>query len=176
MSACMRAKSLQSCPPLWDPMDCIAHQARLSMRFSKQGYWSGLPCTPPGNLPDPGMEPASLTSPSLAGRFFTTSTTWKAPGSHLDNIKCKVPCHSLALVFISPKTKCPEAVLSLKTKNKYQSGEWKSWLKAQHSENEDHGIWSHHFMGNRRGNSGNSVRLYFSGLQNHCRWWLQPWN
>ena len=48
--------------------------------------------------------------------------------------------------------------------------EWKSWLKAQHSENKDHGIWSHHFMANRWGNSGNSVRLYFSGLQNHCRW------
>ena len=44
---------------------------------------------------------------------------------------------------------------------------------AQHSENEDRGIWSHHF-GNRWGNSGNSVRLYFSGLQNHCRWRLQP--
>ena len=42
-------------------------------------------------------------------------------------------------------------------------------LKAQHSENEDHGIWSHHFMGNRWGNSGNSVRLYSGGLQNHCR-------
>ena len=35
-------------------------------------------------------------------------------------------------------------------------------------------IWSHHFMGNRWGNSGNSVRFYFGGLQNHCRWWLQP--
>ena len=46
----------------------------------------------------------------------------------------------------------------------------KSWLKAQHSENEDHGIWFHHFMGNRWGNSGNRVRLYFLGLQNHCRW------
>ena len=43
-------------------------------------------------------------------------------------------------------------------------------LKAQHSENEDHGIWSHHFTENRWGNSGNSVRLYFFGLQNHCRW------
>ena len=42
-----------------------------------------------------------------------------------------------------------------------ERGEWKSWLKAQHSENEDHGIWSHHFMGNRWGNNGNSVRLYF---------------
>ena len=57
-----------------------------------------------------------------------------------------------------------------------ERGEWKSWLKAQHSENEDHGIWSHHFIGSRWGNSGNSVRLYFGGLQNHCRWSLQPWN
>ena len=54
-----------------------------------------------------------------------------------------------------------------------ERGEWKSWLKAQHSENEDHDIWSHHFMANRW---GNSVRLYFFGLQNHCRWWLQPLN
>ena len=46
----------------------------------------------------------------------------------------------------------------------------KSELKAQHSENKDHGIWSQHFMGNRWGNSGNSPRLYFWGLQNHCRW------
>ena len=45
-----------------------------------------------------------------------------------------------------------------------------SWLKTQHSKNEDHGVRSHHFMGNRWGNSGNSVRLYFFGLQNHCRW------
>ena len=44
----------------------------------------------------------------------------------------------------------------------------KSWLKVQHSENEDHGIQSHHFMGNRWGNSGNSVRLYFGRLQNYC--------
>ena len=40
-----------------------------------------------------------------------------------------------------------------------QRGEWKSWLKAQHSENKGHGIWSHHFMRNRRGNSGNSIRF-----------------
>ena len=42
-----------------------------------------------------------------------------------------------------------------------ERGEWKSWLKTQHSENEDHGIWSHHFIRNRWGNSGNTVRLYF---------------
>ena len=46
----------------------------------------------------------------------------------------------------------------------------KRWLKAQHSENEDHGIWSQHPMGNRWENSGNSLRLYFGGLSNHCRW------
>ena len=57
-----------------------------------------------------------------------------------------------------------------------ERGEWKSWLKTQHSKNEDHGIWSHHFMANRGRNNGNSDRVYFLGLQNHCRWWLQPWN
>ena len=45
----------------------------------------------------------------------------------------------------------------------------KSWLKTQHSNNEDHGIRSHHLMANRWGNNGNSDRLYFLGLQNHCR-------
>ena len=56
----------------------IAHQAPLSMIFARQTYWSRLPWLPPGHLPGPGIEPASLTSPALAGRFFTTSTTWEA--------------------------------------------------------------------------------------------------
>ena len=43
-------------------------------------------------------------------------------------------------------------------------------LKFNIQKNEDHGIWSHHFMGNRWANSGNSVRLNFFGLQSHCRW------
>ena len=47
---------------------------------------------------------------------------------------------------------------------KSERGEWKSWLKAQHSENEDHGIQIHHFMGNRWGGNRNSRRLYFGGL------------
>ena len=51
-----------------------------------------------------------------------------------------------------------------------ERGERKSWLKAQHSENEDHGIQSHHFVANRWGNNGNSDRLYFWGLKNDCRW------
>ena len=57
----------------------IAHQASLSMGLSRQEYWSGLPCPPPGDLPDSGIKPVSLKSPALAGRFFTTSYTWEAP-------------------------------------------------------------------------------------------------
>ena len=57
----------------------IAHQAPLSMAFSRQEYWSGLPCPPPGDLPDPGIKSMPHMSPGLAGRFFTTSTTCKAP-------------------------------------------------------------------------------------------------
>ena len=52
----------------------------------------------------------------------------------------------------------------------FRKGRGKSWLKAQHSKNEDHGIQTHHFMTNRWGNNGNSDRLYFLRLQNHCRW------
>ena len=52
----------------------------------------------------------------------------------------------------------------------------KAGLKFQHSNNEDDGIRSHHFMANRWGNNGNSERLYILGLQNHGRWWLQLWN
>jgi len=56
----------QSCPTLWD------HQAPLSMGFSWQEHWSGLPFPPPGDLPDPGIEPTSHVSPVLTGGFFTT--------------------------------------------------------------------------------------------------------
>ena len=49
------------------------------MGFSRQGYWSGLPFPPPGDLPNPGIEPTSLLSPALASMFFTTSATWEAP-------------------------------------------------------------------------------------------------
>ena len=73
----MCAKSLQLCLTLCDPWT-VAHQAPLSMGFSRQEYWNGLLFPPPGDLPDPGIEPASLTSPALAGRFFTTSAPWEA--------------------------------------------------------------------------------------------------
>ena len=61
----------------------VAHQAPLSMGSSRQEYWSGLPCLPLGDLPNPGITPESLTSPALAGRFFTTRATWEAlPDPH----------------------------------------------------------------------------------------------
>ena len=56
----------------------MAGQAPLSMGLSRQEYWSGLLCPPPGDLPDPGIKPRSLTSPALAGGFFTTRATWEA--------------------------------------------------------------------------------------------------
>ena len=60
---------------LWTA-DC---QVSLSIGFSRQEYWSGLPCPPPGDLPNLGIELASVTSPALAGMFFTTRTTWEVP-------------------------------------------------------------------------------------------------
>ena len=50
----------------------VAHQASLSMEFSRQEFWSRLPFPPPGDLPDPGIKPVTLSSPALASRFFTT--------------------------------------------------------------------------------------------------------
>ena len=57
----------------------VARQAPLAMGFSRQEYWSGLPCPPPGDFPHPGTETALLMSPALAGVFFATSATWEAP-------------------------------------------------------------------------------------------------
>ena len=74
--ACVCAELLQLCLTLCNPMDRF-RQAPLSVGFSRQTYWSGLPCPPPGDLPDPGTEPASLKSPALAGGFFAISVTGK---------------------------------------------------------------------------------------------------
>ena len=55
----VRAQLLQSYLTLCNPMDCIAHQAPQTMEFSRKEYWSGLPCSPPRDLPDSGIKPAS---------------------------------------------------------------------------------------------------------------------
>ena len=65
----------------------IAHQVPLPLGFPKQEYWSGLPFPPPGNLPHPGIEPEALMSPTLAGRFFTTGTTWEGRSRGNNNIQ-----------------------------------------------------------------------------------------
>ena len=71
-----------SSPTLCDPMDCRilpgACEAPLPMGFSRQKNWIGLPCPPPAVLPNPGIQSKSLMSLALAGKFLTTSATWKA--------------------------------------------------------------------------------------------------
>ena len=76
--SCRAMPSSFSHVQLFATLRTVAHQAPLSMGFSRQEYWSGLPCPPPGDLPDPGIETVSLPSPALAGRLFTTSTTQEA--------------------------------------------------------------------------------------------------
>ena len=65
---------VQPCATLW----AVACQAPLSLGLSGQEYWSGLPCSLPGDLPNSGIEPTSLMSFVLAGRFFTTRATQEA--------------------------------------------------------------------------------------------------
>ena len=67
------------------------------------------------------------------------------------------------LRYADDTTLMAESEEELKSLDESEGGERKSWLKAQHSENKEHGIWSHHFMGKRWGNSGNSVRPCFGG-------------
>ena len=82
-----------------------AHEAPLSMGFSRQEYWSGLPCPPLGGLPDPGVKSRYLVSLALAGGFFTPSTTWEASsvGSNLLLI-------SAVFFFISGTVRLPSLI------------------------------------------------------------------
>ena len=73
------AKLLQLCLTLCDPTDCNSPcPLSLSVGFSRQEYWSGLACPPPGDLPDPVIKPASLMSPALVGRFSNTEPPGKS--------------------------------------------------------------------------------------------------
>ena len=58
-------------------LQTVAHQAPLSMGFSRQEYWNGLPFPPPGDFPDPGNKPTSPVSPAFTGRFFITEPPGK---------------------------------------------------------------------------------------------------
>ena len=70
----MRARLFQSFLTIWDPMDCSLPSFSRPLWYLMQEYWRGLPCPPPGNLPDPEIEPMS---PALPGGSFTTSTIWE---------------------------------------------------------------------------------------------------
>ena len=74
MCVCEVASVMCDSAPLWT----VLSQAPLSVGFSRQVYWCGLPCPPSGDLPDPGIELASPMSPVLPDKFFTTSATWEA--------------------------------------------------------------------------------------------------
>jgi len=72
------------------------------VEFSRQEYWSGLPCPLPGDLSDPGIQPSSLKSPALAGRFFTTSTTGGSPTYTLPYVQY-ITSRSLMYDTVNPK-------------------------------------------------------------------------
>ena len=105
--------------PLFVTLWTIACWAPLSMGFSRHKYWSGLPCPPPGDLPDPGIKPTFLTCPALGG-FFTTNATGKAHvipyhniscilHSSLSSIGCKLPENSVYFWYSIPlQTRCPQ--------------------------------------------------------------------
>ena len=80
----------------------LACQALLSKEFSWQEYWSGLLCPPPGDLPNPGIEPESLMSPTLAGGFFTTNSTWDTLNNTTINI---LKCISVFLEDLFPEVR-----------------------------------------------------------------------
>ena len=77
----------------------VACQAPLSMGFSRQKYWSGLPFPPQGNLSSPEIEPTTLLSLALAGGFFTTSATWEEVNIKSFNIVCCCSCTVLNVLF-----------------------------------------------------------------------------
>ena len=92
----------------------VAHQAPPSMGFPRQEYRSGLPCPPPGDLPDPGIKRVPLTSPALADGFFTTSATWEAVHLFLpvDTTLCSPICTGVPLLGPgSPKLKSSDPQL-----------------------------------------------------------------
>ena len=81
MHACLLSRF--SCVQLFVTLWTVAGQAPLSMGFSRQECWSGLPCPASGGLPYPGIQPTSLLSPPLVGRFFSPGAIWETQNSFL---------------------------------------------------------------------------------------------
>ena len=93
--------SVASCVQLFATPWTGACQFPLTMRFSQQEYWSGSPCPPPGDRPDPGIKPAPLRTPTLASRFFTTSAAREALKAWFSNFKNESYSGWLCWVFVA---------------------------------------------------------------------------
>ena len=141
--------------------DCGISQAR------KLG-WVAISFSRGSSQPKGQTHIPSPVSPALAGRFFTI----ESPGKPLSKTSREALWETVSFKQRpNMETESKEELKSLLMKMKEGSEE--SGLKLNIQE---HDIQSHHFMANRWGNNGNSDRLYFLGLQNHCGQWLQPWN
>ena len=105
----MHASYRFSCVWLFVTRWTVALQAPLSMGFSKQECWSGLPCPSPGALPNPGIEPVSLKNPALAEGLFIISATWEAPVLvYYFPIAALTNCHQfIGFSFSSVAQLCP---------------------------------------------------------------------
>ena len=120
-----------SCPTLCNPMDTTAHQAPLSMGFSRQEYWNELPCPPPGNLPDSEIQPFSRVSPALAGVFFIHSSTREAheglycssmPAHKFENLTY----HNIERIWYSPShSHCQQIFIICPLHACYYSGQYR---------------------------------------------------
>ena len=91
------------------------------------------------------------------------STSWEKLGWKMHKLESRLLREISITLDMQMTSPLWQKVKAKEPLDESESGEWKSWLKAQHSENKDHGIWSHHFMANRWGNNGNIDRLYFGG-------------
>ena len=150
------AKSLQSCPTLCNPIDG----------------------SPPGSAVSGILQARTLEWVAIS---FSYSWKWKVKVESLskcptlhDLMDCSLPGSSVHGIFQARALELVAIAFLLSILQKhsksllfYETLRMRTtWLFT----------WSHHFMGNRWGNSEKSVRLYFGGHQNHCKWWLQPWN
>ena len=91
---------LLSCLRLFVTPWSVARQAPLSVGFSRQEYWNESLCPPPGNLPNPGIEPTTLVSSAPADRFFTTKATWEAQLKSVKRPQDQVVHSSLLLLLL----------------------------------------------------------------------------
>ena len=152
----------------------VTLQAPLSMGFSRQEYWSELPCPPPGDLPDPGIEPTSLASPALAGRFFTTSTTWELPNgsqcrtknnTHEQPAAPSFPCwpkESTLVPILGKQSRISNSLIFPGILAPFSTKLYPCWIY----------YWSHKFWVLERAKFlNNSLKFLKSHeIDNHCEW------